>query len=64
MLSSPVLGLISFGGLVDNALVYIAGFDVQCIFRSLSCDVCRASVVTDAVAVPFDQRYHLLQKEL
>ncbi|CAL8351870.1 unnamed protein product [Boreogadus saida] len=28
---------------------------------SLSCDVCRASLVTDAVAVPFDQSYHLLE---
>ena len=51
---------IRFGGLVDNALVYIAGFVVRCIFRSLSCDVCRASLVTDAV-VPFDQSYHLLE---
>ncbi|CAL8235026.1 unnamed protein product [Boreogadus saida] len=50
-----------FGGLVDNALVYIAGFVVRGIFRSLSCDVCRASLVTDAVAVPFDQSYHLLE---
>ncbi|XP_059932034.1 uncharacterized protein LOC132475066 [Gadus macrocephalus] len=50
-----------FGALVDNALVYIAGFVVRCIFRSLSCVVCRASLVTDAVAVPFDQSYHLLE---
>ena len=50
-----------FGALVDNALVYIAGFVVRCIFRSLSCDVCRASLVTDASAVPFDQSYHLLE---
>ena len=50
-----------FGALVDNALVYIAGFVVRCIFRSLSCDVCRASLVTDALAVPFDQSYHLLE---
>ncbi|CAL8282393.1 unnamed protein product [Gadus morhua 'NCC'] len=28
---------------------------------TLSCDVCRASLVTDAVAVPFDQSYHLLE---
>ncbi|CAL8357537.1 unnamed protein product [Gadus morhua 'NCC'] len=27
----------------------------------LSCDVCRASLVTDASAVPFDQSYHLLE---
>ena len=50
-----------FGALVENALVYIAGFVVRCIFRSLSCDVCRASLVTDALAVPFDQSYHLLE---
>ena len=50
-----------FGALVDNALVYIAGFVVRCIFRSLSCDVCCASLVTDASAVPFDQSYHLLE---
>ncbi|CAL8374110.1 unnamed protein product [Arctogadus glacialis] len=31
------------------------------ILATLSCDVCRASLVTDAVAVPFDQSYHLLE---
>ncbi|XP_056468125.1 uncharacterized protein LOC130406521 [Gadus chalcogrammus] len=50
-----------FGALVDNALVYIAGFVVRCIFRSLSCVVCCSSLVTDTVAVPFDQSYHLLE---
>lgn len=49
-----------FVGLVDNALVYISGFVVRQILRKLSCDVCRASLVTDAVSASFDQSYHLL----
>nr|XP_033947312.1 uncharacterized protein LOC117452698 [Pseudochaenichthys georgianus]XP_033947313.1 uncharacterized protein LOC117452698 [Pseudochaenichthys georgianus] len=49
-----------FGGLVENALVYIAGFVVRQILRKLSCDVCRASLVRDAVPSSFDESYHLL----
>ncbi len=49
-----------FGGLVENALVYIAGFVVWQILRKLSCDVCRASLVRDAVPSSFDENYHLL----
>ncbi|XP_051787583.1 uncharacterized protein LOC114646683 [Erpetoichthys calabaricus] len=49
-----------FGGLVENALVYISGFVVRQILRKLSCDVCRASLVTDAVPASYDQSYHLL----
>ncbi|XP_033933243.1 uncharacterized protein [Pseudochaenichthys georgianus] len=50
-----------FGGLVGNApLVYIAGFVVRQILRKLSCDVCRASLVRDAVPSSFDESYHLL----
>ncbi len=48
------------GSLVDNALVYISGFVVHQILRKLSCDVCHASLVTDAASASFDQRYHLL----
>ena len=49
-----------FGGLVDNALVYIAGFVVRQVLRRLSCDVCRASLVTDAIYSSHDKSYHLL----
>ena len=49
-----------FGGLVENALVYISGFVVCQILRKLSCGVCRASLVTDAARASFDQSYHLL----
>ena len=49
-----------FGGLVENALVYIAGFVVRQILKKLSCDVCRASLVRDAVTSSFDESYHLL----
>ncbi|CAJ1085030.1 uncharacterized protein LOC117442808 [Xyrichtys novacula] len=49
-----------FGGLVENALVYIAGFVVRQILRKLSCDVCRESLVRDAVPASFDENYHLL----
>ncbi|KAK1878571.1 Transposable element P transposase, partial [Dissostichus eleginoides] len=49
-----------FGGLVENALDYIAGFVVRQILRKLSCDVCRASLVRDAVPSSFDESYHLL----
>ena len=50
-----------FGGLVDNALVYISGFVVRKILKKLSCEVCRASLVTAAVPSSFDQSYHLLK---
>lgn len=43
-----------FDGLVENALVYIAGFVVQQILRKVSCDVCRASLFRDAVPSSFD----------
>lgn len=49
-----------FGSLVHNALVYISGFVVRQILRKLSCDVCRASLVTDALHASFDESYHLL----
>ena len=49
-----------FGGLVENALVYIAGFVVRQILKRLSCDVCRGSLVRKAVPASFDMTYHLL----
>ena len=49
-----------FGGLVENALVYIAGFVVRQILRKLSCAVCRWSLVRDAVPSSFDKNFHLL----
>ena len=50
-----------FGGLVDNALVYVAGYVVRQVLRRLCCDVCRASLVKDAIPASFDESYHLLQ---
>lgn len=50
-----------FGGLVDNALVNISGFVVRKILKKLSCEVCRASLITAAVPSSFDQSYHLLE---
>lgn len=52
-----------FGGLVVNTLVYIAGFVVRQILRKLSCDICRASLVRDAVPLSFDENYHLLKRK-
>ncbi|KAK1904879.1 DNA transposase THAP9 [Dissostichus eleginoides] len=49
-----------FDGLVDNALVYISGFVVRRTLKKLSCDVCRASLVTDAASASKDKSYHLL----
>ncbi|XP_059203739.1 uncharacterized protein LOC131983135 isoform X2 [Centropristis striata] len=49
-----------FGGLVDNALMYIAGFVVRRTLKKLSCNVCRASLVTDAASASKDSSYHLL----
>ncbi|XP_034039682.1 uncharacterized protein LOC117522397 [Thalassophryne amazonica] len=49
-----------FDGLVDNALVYISGFVVRRTLIKLSCDVCRASLVTDAAPASEDKSYHLL----
>jgi len=43
-----------------GSLVYISGFVVRQILRKLACDVCRASLVADAVPASFDQNYHLL----
>ncbi|XP_029923395.1 uncharacterized protein LOC115370508 [Myripristis murdjan] len=51
---------VRFDGLVDNALVYISGFVVRRALKQLSCDVCRASLVTDAASAVKDQSYHLL----
>ncbi|XP_031139614.1 uncharacterized protein LOC116039000 [Sander lucioperca] len=51
---------VRFDGLVDNALVYISGFVVRRALKKLSCDVCRASLVTDAASAIKDQSYHLL----
>ncbi|KAE8281230.1 THAP domain-containing protein 6 [Larimichthys crocea] len=51
---------IRFSGLVDNALVYISGFVVRRALKQLACDVCRASLVTDAASAIKDQSYHLL----
>ncbi|XP_041918899.1 uncharacterized protein LOC121683349 [Alosa sapidissima] len=49
-----------FGGLVENTLVYIAGFVVRQVLRKLSCDVCHVSLVGEAVPSLFDKSYHLL----
>ncbi|RXN38202.1 DNA transposase THAP9 isoform X2 [Labeo rohita] len=51
---------VRFNNLVDNALVYISGFVVRRALKKLSCDVCRASLVTDAASAIKDQSYHLL----
>ncbi|XP_062239277.1 uncharacterized protein LOC133974007 [Platichthys flesus] len=51
---------IRFDGLVDNALVYISGLGVRRALKKLSCDVCRASLVTEAASAIKDQSYHLL----
>ena len=50
----------SFGQLSENALVYIAGFVVRKVMRQLSCDVCRSSLVCEAVPASFCDSYHLL----
>ncbi|XP_027866528.1 uncharacterized protein LOC114161773 [Xiphophorus couchianus] len=49
-----------FGGLVENALVYISGFVVRQILRKLTCDPCRVSLIQDATPSSFDENYHLL----
>ncbi|CAL8348355.1 unnamed protein product [Boreogadus saida] len=51
---------VRYDGLVDNALVYISGFVVRRALKKLSCDVCRASLVTEAAFANKDQSYHLL----
>ncbi|XP_026112868.1 uncharacterized protein LOC113091512 [Carassius auratus] len=51
---------IRFDVLVDNTLVYISEFVVRRALKKLSCDVCRASLVTDAASAFKDQSYHLL----
>lgn len=49
-----------FGGLVDKALVCIAGFVVRQVLQKLPCNMSRASLVKDAVPTSFYQSYHLL----
>ncbi|CAL8388038.1 unnamed protein product [Arctogadus glacialis] len=51
---------VRYDGLVDNALVYISRFVVRQALKKLSCDVCRASLVTDAASAIKNQSYHLL----
>ena len=41
-------------------LTQISGFVVQGALKKLSCDVCRASLGTDAASAIEDQSYHLL----
>ena len=41
-------------------LTQISGFVVRQALKKLSCDVCRASLVTDAASAIKDQSYHLL----
>ena len=60
LLSQALEELHAFGGLVENALVYIAGFVVRQILRKLSFAVCRWSLVRDAVPSSFDKNFHLL----
>lgn len=47
-----------FGCLTENA--YIAGFVVRQVMKQLSCDVCRNSLVCEAVPASFCESYHLL----
>ncbi|KAM4548031.1 uncharacterized protein PAE49_016458 [Odontesthes bonariensis] len=47
-----------FGGLVENALIYIARFVVRKVLHQLSCDVCRWSL--EAVPDSGETNYHLL----
>ena len=47
--------------LVDNAVVYIAGWVVKKVLSKLTCDTCRCSLVSNAVPTSFADSYHLLQ---
>ena len=49
-----------FGILVENALVYVAGFVVKKVLQQLQCDECRFSLVTDAITSSSEDHYHLL----
>jgi len=49
----------SINALVQNTVVYIAGWAVRKALRSLSCDVCRAALVTSHQP-DFSGAYHLL----
>ncbi|XP_064109686.1 uncharacterized protein LOC135217651 [Macrobrachium nipponense] len=51
----------SFTKLVDNILVYMAGWVVRKVMTKLSCDVCRACIVSEALPSTNDESYHLLQ---
>lgn len=49
-----------FGHLVENALVYIAGFVVKSVCKQLQCDTCRSSLITASVPSSLGDSYHLL----
>jgi len=53
--SSPMLN-----SLVQNSVVYIAGWVVRKILKSLTCDTCRQSLVTVDHPKDFTSAYHLL----
>ena len=51
----------SLSPLVENALVYIAGWVVRKIMPTLSCDECRISLVQTATPQTHQQAYHLIK---
>jgi len=53
--SSPVLD-----SLVQNTTVYIAGWVVRKVLKSLTCDICRTCLVTVELPEDFADAYHLL----
>ena len=53
---------IRFGGLLDSAIVYIAGFVVCKVLKSLTCFDCRGCVVSSATQ-SLEQSYHLLSRK-
>jgi len=53
--ASPTLN-----SLVQNSVVYIAGWVVRKVLKSLACDKCRQSLVTTDPPADFTSAYHLL----
>ena len=51
----------SSGALIDNALVYIAGWVVKKVLKKLDCNICRNKLVSDSLPTSLGDSYHLLR---
>jgi hypothetical protein len=46
---------------LSNILAYVAGWVVKKVMRSITCDICRVSLISQEIPRSFDRSYHLLK---